>query len=532
VHRLEDPAQASRNKLGDISMANIFGNGTSEFIPGTAGNDNIFARGGNDTVAGDAGNDNIRGEAGNDVLVGNTGSDTMLGGAGNDTMVWNNGDGSDLMEGGAGVDLTVVNGAQTDADVFTIGVNGNRIDFDRLNLVPFSLDIGSTEELRVNGAGGNDVITGGVGLAGLIALELNGGGGNDTVTGGDGGDTVAGGDGNDRLVGAKGNDTVGGFAAHDRLIWNNGDGSDRMDGAAGNDVVEVNGADSDGDEFTIAPSGARVDFDRLNLIPFSLDIGTTETLVVNGQGGNDTIIGASGLDGLIALELNGGVGNDTIVGGDGDDLLTGGAGNDRLVGFRGSDRMLGGSGADRMVWNNGDGSDRMEGGAGNDVTEVNGSDTDGDHFTVAANGNRVDFDRVNLVPFSLDIGTTETLVVNGQGGNDTMTAGNGLDGLIDIVFNGGAGNDSLAGGDGDDVLNGGAGADLFVFGRGEDEIADFQNGSDRIKIAGFAGIDDFGDLAGLIQDVGPDVRIDFGADELTIENVQPGILDAGDFLFA
>jgi Ca2+-binding RTX toxin-like protein len=193
--------------------------------------------------------------------------------------------------------------------------------------------------------------------------------------------------------------------------------------------------------------------------------------------------------------------------------------------------MIGGLGNDTMVWNNGDGSDIMEGQAGFDRTVVNGSDTDGDHFTIAPNGARVDFDRVNLVPFSLDIGTTEVLTVNGLGGNDTMTAGNGLDALIDIVFNGGAGNDSLAGGDGDDVLTGGAGADTFVFGRGVDEITDYADGTDKIKLAGL-GVDDFGDLGGLIQDIGGDVVIDFGAHELTIENTSSAILDAGDFLFA
>jgi Ca2+-binding RTX toxin-like protein len=173
----------------------------------------------------------------------------------------------------------------------------------------------------------------------------------------------------------------------------------------------------------------------------------------------------------------------------------------------------------------------MEGGAGNDVAEVNGSDTAGDEFTVAANGARVDFDRVNFGQFGLDIGTTEALVVNGLGGNDTMTAGNGLDGLINVHFDGGAGDDSLGGGDGDDVLTGGDGADTFVFGRGADEITDFADGSDKIELA-VTGIDDFGDLDGLIQDIGGDVVIDFGDNELTVENTDSGIIDAGDFLFA
>ena len=60
-------------------------------------------------------------------------------------------------------------------------------------------------------------------------------------------------------------------------------------------------------------------------MPFSLDIGTTEKLEVNGQGGDDTITGAAGLAGLIKLRLDGGEGDDSITGGDGDDALYGGA---------------------------------------------------------------------------------------------------------------------------------------------------------------------------------------------------------------
>ena len=46
-----------------------------------------------------------------------------------------------------------------------------------------------------------------------------------------------------------------------------------MDGDDGLDRVEVNGAGA-GDAFTIAPNGARAKFDRTNLVPFTLDIGT------------------------------------------------------------------------------------------------------------------------------------------------------------------------------------------------------------------------------------------------------------------
>ncbi len=155
----------------------------------------------------------------------------------------------------------------------------------------------------------------------------------------------------------------------------------------------------------------------------------------------------------------------------------------------------------------------------------------GDAYTIAANGARVDFDRVNLIPFSLDIGTTEVLQVNGGGGHDTITGSNGLDGKIKLELDGGAGWDVLKGGDGDDLLTGGAGSDTFVFGRGQDTITDFQNGQDKIKFEGFAWLNDVSDLVGRVYDTGSDVVIDLGTHELTIENVNPNIFDASDFIF-
>jgi Ca2+-binding RTX toxin-like protein len=512
-------------------MAQIIGNPWGETLVGSAFADFIDALGGHDTVFGRAGDDTLLGGNGNDVLVGDTGSDTVSGGAGADQIVWNNGDGSDRMDGGQGYDPVVVNGSVTDGDNFTIAANGARVDFDRVNLIPFSLDIGSTEELRVNGGGGNDTMTGGGGLDGLIRMVLSGGTGHDQITGGDGADVLNGDWGQDTIVGFRGSDTMSGGAGADQMIWNNGDGSDRIDGGQGYDTVTVNGSVTDGDDFTIAANGARVDFDRVNLIPFSLDIGSTEELRVNGGGGDDTMTGGAGLDGLIRMVLSGGTGHDRITGGDGADEITGNWGHDTLTGFRGSDTMDGGSGNDRMIWNNGDGSDRMDGGQGYDTVVVNGSDTDGDSFTIAGNGARVDFDRVNLIPFSLDIGSTEVLRVNGGQGHDTIRGGNGLDGKIELELNGGAGWDVLRGGDGDDVLTGGSGSDTFVFGRGEDTITDFQNGQDKIQFAGFGWLNDIGDLVGRVHDTGADVVIDLGTHELTIENVNPGIFDASDFIF-
>jgi Ca2+-binding RTX toxin-like protein len=181
-----------------------------------------------------------------------------------------------------------------------------------------------------------------------------------------------------------------------------------------------------------------------------------------GGAGNDTLIGGSGND-----QLFGQAGNDILIGGAGNDFLFGGAGNDTLTGGAGNDQVFGQAGNDTMIWNPGDGSDLFEGGDGNDTAVVNGGNGS-ENFTITANGSRVRFDRINPAPFFLDIGTTENLVVNAGGGDDVITAGNGLANLIQLTIDGGAGNDTITGGDGNDTLLGGDGNDTVTGGRGND----------------------------------------------------------------
>src|SRR5205085_7500794 len=153
-----------------------------------------------------------------------------------------------------------------------------------------------------------------------------------------------------------------------------------------------------------------------------------------GGAGNDVLTGGSGAD-----QLFGQSGNDTLLGKGGNDFLFGGDGNDTLTGGDGDDQVFGESGNDRMIWNPGDDTDLNEGGTGLDTVEVNGGNGS-EIFTITANGTRVRFDRTDPAPFSLDIGTSENLVVNANGGDDTISAGNGLAGLIQITMDGGAGN--------------------------------------------------------------------------------------------
>ena len=179
-----------------------------------------------------------------------------------------------LINGGA---VSINGSAPTVANTRLIQVNGQAGN----DQIALDEAFGALPAAKLYGGSGNDVLTGG--SANDI---LYGDAGNDTLLGNGGNDQLFGGAGNDTLTGGTGNDSVFGEAGNDRMIWNNGDNTDLNEGGTGNDTVEVNGANA-GDQFTIAPNGSRVRFDRLNLIPFSLDIGTTENLVVNGLGGDD-----------------------------------------------------------------------------------------------------------------------------------------------------------------------------------------------------------------------------------------------------
>jgi Ca2+-binding RTX toxin-like protein len=112
-------------------------------------------------------------------------------------------------------------------------------------------------------------------------------------------------------------------------------------------------------------------------------------LIINGLGGNDTLVGGTGID-----SIAGGTGADRIEGADGSDSLTGDAGNDILLGNDGDDTLSGGADADTLTGGSGD--DQLSGGAGADVfvfsTSLanNGVDVVAG-FEVGAAGDDIDF---------------------------------------------------------------------------------------------------------------------------------------------
>src|ERR687894_2159073 len=171
------------------------------------------------------------------------------------------------------------------------------------------------------------------------------------------------------------------------MVWNPGDVTDLNEGGESTDTVEVNGGGG-AEQFTTTANGTRVRFDRLNPAPFALDIGTSENLVVNANGGDDSFAATGNLAALIDLTVDGGAGDDTLRGGNGADIMLGGDGTDFADGNQGDDVAFLGAGDDTFQWDPGDGSDVIEGQAGTDEMLFNGSNA-GENMDVSANGGRV-----------------------------------------------------------------------------------------------------------------------------------------------
>lgn len=247
----------------------------------------------------------------------------------------------------------------------------------------------------------------------------------------------------------------------------------------------------------------------------------TTSISVSGEAGNDTIVTDSSLNtrvnGSLTASPNavllGGLGNDTITAGHGgivgglagvvngvvvgpvvgNCIMDGGAGNDTLTSGFGNDVIFGGDGNDNYVWPPGTLTDVWEGGNGNDTATIIGNDTflspapASDQFVLSAKGERVLFQRVNLVQFAVDMGTNENVVLRPGAGDDVVTINNltGVASLRQVTVEGGEGNDTidgsgqlnrgvrliLNGGNGCDVMRGGSGSDILTGGTGDDTLS-------------------------------------------------------------
>lgn len=411
---------------GALPRANLFGGSGNDTLIGGSGNDMLFGQAGNDVLLGKGGADLLFGGAGDDVLVGGDGNDLVFGESGNDRMIWNPGDDTDLNEGGAGIDTVEINGGNG-SEIFAVSANGTRVRADRISPAPFSLDIGTSENLIVNMNGGNDSFSATGNLAALIKITVDGGDGNDTILGSNGDDLLIGGDGNDFIDGQQGNDVVFLGAGDDVFKWDPGDGSDIVEGQAGNDTLLFNGSAAS-ELFTVSANGERVRLTR-NVGNIVMDLNDIETLDLNALGGADTIVvnDLSGTD-LVELNLNlaasGGADDgqpDTVIvrGTNNDDvaLVFGDASGISVLGLSAQVNLFGAHQGDRLI---------VETLAGDDVVDASGLSN-------------------SPIQLTLDGGDDNDVLI-GSDLNDILFGGNGDDVLI-----GGPGLDILDGGPGDDI---------------------------------------------------------------------------------
>ena len=173
-------------------------------------------------------------------------------------------------------------------------------------------------------------------------------------------------------------------------------------------------------------------------------VGEVQSITVNALDGGDSITVQAGLG--IAVTVNAGPGNDTIVGGAGPETLIGDSGNDQIFA--------------------GGGNNTVNDGPGNDLVDLTENSAPLFYSTVLGND--------TVLGSSFDdtfFGSSGNDRFEGRGGNDTMTGGPGTDELFGqegsdtAVWNNGDGSDTVEGGSGDSDLvtvNGSSSGDAFV----------------------------------------------------------------------
>lgn len=303
--------QGSDTLTGGDGNDTLDGGSNADLLFGNAGDDRVSGGSGNDTLfagAGDAGQDTMDGGRGDDIVGGGAGDDIIAGGDIGPGVTTETADpaGSDTLFGGTGDDLIAGGSYNTATNSAVItGDDANLIWASSGNDRVFGDDGddtigGGLDDDSLTGAGGNDILYGGIGSG---DDTLNGGAGDDQLFGADGTDRVSGGSGNDTLFGGAGNDTVDGGSGDDR-IWGSA-GDDVLSGGAGDDTFAfITGFGTD----TISDFGAggdSLDFSEIDGLTLA-DIQASATfeggntiLTIAGHG--TVILAGLGPDGFQAL---------------------------------------------------------------------------------------------------------------------------------------------------------------------------------------------------------------------------------------
>ena len=531
-----DAIDASKFAAGIIPLT-LDGGGGNDILTGGAGPDVLFGRDGNDKLGGGAGVDTLDGGSGNDTVTGGQANDVAFLGLGNDLFLWSLGDGGDIVEGEGDIDTVRFTGGNA-GDAFNVKANSGKAsivtsdgavldanDVERIEIrtlgggdAVFVQDLtgtdvkevaidlaataggvaadavndgiainssfaatmvvtsagskmvvtnnasgqivsvdhwGTTDVLALTGSDGADVLDASLVPAGKMNLRLFGGLGVDVMRGGAGNDTVTGGDGSDAAFLGAGNDT---------FIWNPGDDSDTVEGQAGTDILQFNGANAS-ETFDIQANGGRALLFG-NVAGALVDMNDVERIAVAAGGGSDTIFvndlaGTDVTQVAVDLAVLGGTADGvadivTVAGTGGKDTITVAllAGAISVSGLPAKVTIAHADSIDTL---------RIDGDVGDDTISA---------ATLKASAGRLSVDGGD--GNDKITGGLSNDVLFGGADNDKLLGGSGDDNLLGETGNdtldGGAGNDVLQGGEGKDVLTGGVGNDSLVGGQGDDTI--------------------------------------------------------------
>jgi Ca2+-binding RTX toxin-like protein len=369
------------------------------------------------------------------------------------------------------------------------------------------------------------------------------------------GDVLAGADGADTLFGGGGADTLTGGAGRDLFVIDDGDSSSVAALADDGASVDVVTDWTDEDRLVFAHSRAPEPDTLFAGVAedYGSAFGLAQTAFQDGyeyasiKVGSDVFVFAPRTDSVVKLagvdpadvqgsaispdmvdgqsvilsdlsdRFDGGMGGDTVIGLEGDDVLFGGAGGDRMLAGLDNDSVDGGDGANYLRGEAGD--DFVTGGADHDDINGNmGRDTihagDGDDWVHGGKD-----DDVILAGGGADLvfGDLGDDIAGGGEGDDMMHGGDGQD-----ILRGDGGADTLIGDLGRDTLDGGLGADVFVASAnsGDDRVIFFSaDEGDRVLL-------EPGTAYALSQE-GADTVITMGASHMVLAGVQLSTLPAG-----
>lgn len=505
---------------GTYTLTNI------EQVIGTQSGDTITGDGQTNWLFGYAGNDAINGSGGDDHIIGGGGSDTLEGGTGSDTFyfslsgltsLWQQ-TGIDTITDASGLDtIYLLGGYKFDPTSFT--PSGQSIQISGVATLTHSTDIEfvtysdtakfSMERLsalQTDGTAGTidgstllgDALANNL-VAGLGITTVQGQGGNDWLSGGVG-VTLEGGSGEDYLFGAG---TLDGGNDNDYLEGA-GTGNVIYRASGGVDVIKDIGA---GGNLIDAPSG------------YTLWKADNGSLIIDFSGANDSAGVISSTHKVIVLNHFSGIGNNKLEMINGevvptinvqvlttvlDDVVAGTSGNDSFVAGVGEDFADLGGGANTFTFNSTDTASTtitslvdaqvdllvFNGFAQNAVSVVRDASigtnnllfsygqsyvvlqnavldsAHANHYNVQFGSNApVTFASIDLVTRGSYTNDTLNGDVPGFSVDDIIYAGTGND-----TINGLTGDDLIYGEEGDDVIDGGSGEDTIYGGAGNDTI--------------------------------------------------------------